>query len=683
MEFKKKVLASAVLLGLASQMAMAGDIRWYGSVYNKFLDGNQNSQTGLYNNSEFGSGDIGQGTEFELMFEAKVSEKVEVGGRLKSRFDSNYWSNFGGFGGGCEAPAGGGEVTCTGESNPKEAQYLKLRGIYTRITPGYDWIDSVTIGSNDWGIFDPMTIGKMRYIDRDNGSGILAQGALFDDSLRYDFARISLPSLWAGPQFGTGDLHAQDAAYALQLGGNVGDDLNVTLIHEYVQDQELDANDTNATNGRRLETRFANTVTGLKLAWDGLDFLSTNVALYNSSFDIDDSITEARWTPTPSKSVNDTSLLLNVELSDFGVEDLTVSAQYFDIGKDYFSMMASRREADVLLTEGYDAAWGWSRPNYNSKSAGTANVGYGGWRGTQQQVVAVNADNEFTDFDEAQAYSVIGWKGLTVIPRYTIADVDLSLEITLLDFNDNEQACGSAVKADCAMPGLDGVSGWGVGGDYRSVLSPYQDKSTNIFVLRAEHQLDVLGGIDLSGFVKFMGDEDKRVTSNAALADAYSNASTVIAHHKHDDREADYTSFGLSVGAQLHQDLYVKAYYDVYEVDLMDGTIDNVPTVFDGWEQGGGWVEYQTGQHSKNIFGLQADYIISGIEVGAKVEFIHGTYDPEYYQGNADGSVTEVTGAAAIDALVAGSGWNGNIDAPSEDFDYSQYRMKVFVKTQF
>ena len=47
------------------------------------------------------------------------------------------------------------------------------------------------IGSNDFGQFDPFTIGKIRYIDRDNGSGLLFQGGTNDRRLTYDFARIS------------------------------------------------------------------------------------------------------------------------------------------------------------------------------------------------------------------------------------------------------------------------------------------------------------------------------------------------------------------------------------------------------------------------------------------------------------------------------------------------------------
>ena len=64
-----------------------------------------------------------------------------------------------------------------GEFDPRSNQYVKLRGVTVTLTPGYTWIDSATIGANDWGMFDPFVIGRIRYIDRDNGSGLLFQGS--------------------------------------------------------------------------------------------------------------------------------------------------------------------------------------------------------------------------------------------------------------------------------------------------------------------------------------------------------------------------------------------------------------------------------------------------------------------------------------------------------------------------
>jgi hypothetical protein len=94
-------------------------------------------------------------------------------------------------------------------------------------------------------MFDPMTQGKYRYIDRDNASGLLFQGSALGNDLRWDLARVSLPKLFAGPAFVTrGDDDAlkretNDAAYLGQLRWNASTDFNATLNTVYVRDKEI------------------------------------------------------------------------------------------------------------------------------------------------------------------------------------------------------------------------------------------------------------------------------------------------------------------------------------------------------------------------------------------------------------------------------------------------------------
>ncbi len=97
-----------------------------------------------------GDGDNGQCTEIELLLNAKVSKYVEVQSRLHSRFNQNYWTNFGGFGGRPEGtdPCIAGDC---GEYGPLSNQYVKLRGMTVFIRPGYGWLDQVVLGSNDMG----------------------------------------------------------------------------------------------------------------------------------------------------------------------------------------------------------------------------------------------------------------------------------------------------------------------------------------------------------------------------------------------------------------------------------------------------------------------------------------------------------------------------------------------------
>ena len=104
MKSRNLVLAAAVSAALAAPApkADAGEMEWFGAVYAKFLDGDRRYENALYNNAETtpgeAGGDQGQGIEFELMFRNQVSKQVEIGGRLKARFNQNFWTNFGGFG---------------------------------------------------------------------------------------------------------------------------------------------------------------------------------------------------------------------------------------------------------------------------------------------------------------------------------------------------------------------------------------------------------------------------------------------------------------------------------------------------------------------------------------------------------------------------------------------------------
>ena len=460
--------------------------------------------------------------------------------------------------------------------------------MYVRLTPGYKWLDSATIGSNDWGQFDAFTIGKIRYIDRDNISGLLFQGSVADKKGRWDFARISLPKLWAGPDFSTGPLHQKDAAYAVQFKYDVNSDFNFTMIGEYINDVEIDGGDIDNRDGVDTTDRFTNTVFGAKFKYAGGRF-DVSGAFYHSDFELGVA-SSPRWTPTLTGDDTDTSFKLNVDINDVG--PFSFNIEYFDIGASYFSMMAARRESDVLLTEGHEGTWGWSRPDYNvgsnSNGSSRSGVGYGGWDGASHQVVSINADNDFTDFDETMAESVLGWKGLTIVPKASFGEWDLAAEFTLVDYNSNWQGYDNGGADNGIYPRMDGTSGWGLGGDWRSPYTSYQDKETTIFVLKAETSFDVGAGIDFSFRYKLINDEDKRVTTQEGLADAY--RLSFVGDVAYDDREADYTSFVLSAGYQLQEDTYGTLTYEFHEVDLFDGTIDVTPPSMESLEPGA-WIE--------------------------------------------------------------------------------------------
>ena len=115
----------------------------------------------------------------------------------------------------------------SGESlGMNHAAYIKLRGAWVRMAPPIPTVKWVTIGSTDYSMWNEWTIGKARYIDRDNGNGVFVEGdALSGGKLSYATGAMALPKLWAGPGWQTGlsgndplaGLYGTDWAFAAKL----------------------------------------------------------------------------------------------------------------------------------------------------------------------------------------------------------------------------------------------------------------------------------------------------------------------------------------------------------------------------------------------------------------------------------------------------------------------------------
>ena len=99
--FLPLLLIAAVAVPTAA-LAQESKLVIGGTTYTKWLWGNQRDDGSLYNFTTVpgeGYGDNGQGSEVELLLNAKLSKQVEVKARIHSRFSQNQWTNFGGFGG--------------------------------------------------------------------------------------------------------------------------------------------------------------------------------------------------------------------------------------------------------------------------------------------------------------------------------------------------------------------------------------------------------------------------------------------------------------------------------------------------------------------------------------------------------------------------------------------------------
>ena len=245
-----------------------------GDDYTKWLWGNQHTDGSVYNFTTVpgeGYGDNGQGTEIELLsprhaLQARRGQRPHP----QSRFNQNSVDQLRrlrrpqpGL-----RPAGGDCVggDC-GEFDPRSNQYIKLRGLTVRFTPGYKWLDSATIGSTDLGMFDPFTIGKIRYIDRDNATAILLQGSLFDRKLTYDADRASRCRACGPARTSTpATTRGQDGAYGLQLKFDAEPAFDVGGIFELRPRRRgrRHGPTTTVDNGRNLTTALQNDVYGVQ-----------------------------------------------------------------------------------------------------------------------------------------------------------------------------------------------------------------------------------------------------------------------------------------------------------------------------------------------------------------------------------------------------------------------------------
>lgn len=724
------LLACAAFLGAAAAWAADGQtLLITGEDYTKWLWGTQRTDGSVYNFTTVpgeGYGDNGQGTELVLLLASKPSKYVEVTGRVKSRFNQNQWTNFGGFGGrnpALEDPPSGCTAGDCGEFDPRSAQYMKLRGVTVRLTPGYKLVDAVTIGSSDLGMFDAFTIGKIRYIDRDNAGAVLFQGAFADRKLAYDLIRVSLPRLWAGPNFNTGNYPAQDSAYGLQLRLTASPLVDFTGVVERVRDVEVDARDTNLDNGRDLRTRFRNDVYGLKVGIHPSGMFDFRGSYYKSSAESDPTLGTpgafgtSGFSPVPAGKLDDPAYKADVDINDPFGSGLSFNIEYFNIGAQYVSMMAARRESDVLLTEGHDGAWVFPGPDNSSFGVFAGNptrIGYGGWEGNAQQVATINVDNEFTDFEEPMAETVIGWKGITVTPTWTIGALDLSGEYTNIDYNTNWQAWGDPSRPidQTIYPNHESDAGIG---SYRNAYAPFQDKKTDIALLRAKYLLDVGKGVDLFGKLKWINETDKRMNdsrflpfqagdcpgggaacaNNSRSYNANGNSTAAIYGNppvitvdgvtgyqwkpfdslSDDDRDLSYTLYQAGAGYQLSDNLYSSLTYEYYDVDLKDGN-----TAFQAYQLH----SMASGQSKKNKVMLYSRYTLGGAEFGFNYEYNFGTFEPDFGGGYVPQHATQQI-ADTFGVPVGSLGFSGRFGGWNslEKRDFREQRLKLYMKVRF
>lgn len=488
-------------------------LAWRGDFFTKLMV--RNNQSGgcvSYGNpapeGDNFSGDNGICSELGLTVTGRVSDRVEVGARLQTRFGAQ-WADW--YENGDEAVIGDGSGESLGQNH---AAYLQLRGIYLRVAPPIPTITSIHFGASDLSMFNAWTVGKSRYTERDNGRGIFVDGT-FGDPLSYTLARVALPKLFAGPGYTTGiadpiienPFWQRDAAWIYKLKSQ-WEWFTAEQVTSYVVDEEADIDDpdaigsTNAIDVRDggvvTNARYQNANATLEVSSNAIDWLGVKVLGAYSYSKTDDrlvfnSVSGAQgFTPVPMGEHNGYAAVARVELFDPADLDLDFQAEYFNIGRDWVSVFGARREQDLLLTDGF----------------------------MEGQVATLNVANEFQDFTEPFYEPIIGWHGGTGIVTWSPGALEASAEGTLIEYNTDTGE--DALDTDKTYPDFlytDGMTDTELftfantndrGRDPRSVYHKLQNRRTAIGVVKGAYTLDAWKSVTFRVKHKTIYDTDLR-----------------------------------------------------------------------------------------------------------------------------------------------------------------------------
>lgn len=564
-------LISFLLLNAGANAANV-NIEWGGKFFTNWLYGNDDTQFACYAAPFGGHGKNGINSELELSLKANVSDYVEVGARIKNRFRKNYWATFW---------DNNGETTATGETNEAN-QYMKLRGVYARFKPpswASPFIQAVHLGASDLGMFNAWTVGRIRYIDRDNAMGTFLNGAI-GEGFSYDVARISLPSRWAGPGWtsrgngyhNTDGFMNRDFVYAGAFRFDVSDTFDFAIIGDHTTDVEGSIEDDNPRDGHELVDRFNNTVVSVEMSILPSTVVDLNILGAYSTTNYEDTFDYVeRWggyNAMPQDDVKDFAAKALLTLNDpFGV-GLNVKVEYFNIGEDYVSLMAARRESDVLITEGFEGDDTPGAPDW------------GGWLGTRGQTPTINVDNNETQFDEQAYQNIIGWHGATLLLEYASSALELAGEVSHIMYNTDAQG------RDMSVYPLNG--GFGAPDN---AYNEYQERTTNIALIRGKYAFFASKPFEVSGKIKLINDIDDVNTSISS-----------------DDYEYNKLVVDLGLGVDLTSELYFKFGYTLFDKTTSIGSDDYDST--------------------KNRLYVQARYDFGGIKIGYLLENYSGEEQP-------------------------------------------------------
>ena len=439
-----------------------------GEDYTKWLWGNQHYDGSVYNFTtdprRRATATTGRAPSSSCSSPPSPPSTSRSTGRIKSRFNQNQWTNFGGFGGRNPAleirrrPLHRRRLR---RVRPALNEYIKLRGLTVTHHAGLQLARLAPPSARPTSacsIRSPSARSATSTATTARPSS--SRAPLADRKLGYDLIRISLPRLWAGPNFNTGDYTAQDGAYGPQLKSRAEPDARLRPASSSASATSR----STAPTQHRQRPRSAHALPQRRLRSEARrppeqhDRLPRRRLLLLDGRVRSDArrageLRHLRLLAGPRGQAQRSGLQARTSTSTIrSASACRFNIEYFNIGADYVSVMAARRESDVLLTEGHDGTCAFPGPDNSAFGVFAGNptrIGYGGWQGNAQQVATINVDNEFTDFDEPMAETGDRLEGHhRRARRWTIGNLDLSGEITLHRLQHQLAGLGRLGQAD-------------------------------------------------------------------------------------------------------------------------------------------------------------------------------------------------------------------------------------------
>lgn len=375
------------------------------------------------------SGDNGACPELALTLTARPTPRIEGGFRLQSRYGMDFadW-----FENGDERDLPDASAESYGLNH---AAAIQLRGIYVRVAEPLPFVDWFLAGSSDLGFWDPWTVGRVRFIDRFNAKGLFLKTSAGPIDLL--IARIAMAKLFGTANYNsieealiTNPFWTRDAVYALSLSTRPStiDGVMVTLNAAMSVDEEADLRDpdapgsTNTVDARdqvtAVDARFIGQNASLFVdvtRWDWMRARALLAVSHNSPnlrYVTNLALGGLGFSNVVYSDATDVAGTLRIELPELLAKGMALRFEYFNIGADFNSIAGSRREEDVLLTDGFHD---------------------GG------QLPTLNLANELIDFNDRFYESIIGWHGATLVLDHASDLVDFAIEGTFIEYNTDLQ----------------------------------------------------------------------------------------------------------------------------------------------------------------------------------------------------------------------------------------------------